>query len=172
VNLVMLTELSRLSRNTKDFCEMWEFFQENNCEFHSLREHFDTTNAAGVLMLKSLANFAEFERKQTAERIAASFKVRAERGLYNGGPVPFGYRPTKDQSGRLIVEPNEADIVRAAFQAFLDNESLSTASKWLNDNGFALRKQMDNCGATRLLEIFQEYFKNFSQIIIKILQKN
>lgn len=150
INLVIVTELSRLSRNTKDFCEMWEFFESNSCEFHSLREHFDTTSAAGILMLKSMANFAEFERKQTAERISASFKARAERGLYNGGPIPFGFRPTKDQTGRLLVEEDEAVIVRTAFQAFLDNESLSTASKWLNENGFKLRKQMDNGGKLRL----------------------
>lgn len=150
VNLVVVTELSRLSRNTKDFCEMWEFFESSGCEFQSLREHFDTTSAAGVLMIKSMANFAEFERKQTAERISASFKARAERGLYNGGPIPFGYRPTRDQSGRLLVEEDEAVIVRAAFQAFLDNESLSTASKWLNENGFKLRTQMDNGGKVRL----------------------
>ena len=78
VNLVMVTELSRLSRSTKDFEHMWEFFNSKGCEFHSLRESFDTTTAAGVLMLKSFANFAEFERKQTAERISASFKIRAE----------------------------------------------------------------------------------------------
>ena len=150
VNLVIVTELSRLSRNTKDFCEMWEFLEDHGCEFLSLREHFDTTSAAGVLMLKSMANFAEFERNQTAERISASFKARAERGLYNGGPVAFGYRPTKDQTGRLLVDEDEGVIVRAAFQAFLDNESLSTASKWLNENGFKLRKQMDNGGKFRL----------------------
>lgn len=43
VDLIILTELSRLSRNTKDFCEMWEFFEEHNCEFQSLREHFRTS---------------------------------------------------------------------------------------------------------------------------------
>lgn len=150
VNLVMVTELSRLSRNTKDFCEMWEFLEVHDCEFHSLREHFDTTNAAGVLMLKSLANFAEFERRQTAERISASFKVRAERGLYNGGPVPFGYRPPLDRSGKLIIHEEEAVIVRAAFQAFIDCESLSTAAKWLNANGYKLRREMDNGGQYRL----------------------
>jgi site-specific DNA recombinase len=150
INLVMVTELSRLSRNTKDFCEMWEFLEDHGCEFQSLREHFDTTNAAGVLMLKSLANFAEFERRQTAERISASFKVRAERGLYNGGPVPFGYRPPLDRSGKLAVHAEEALIVQAAFQAFLDGESLSTAAKWLNANGYKLRREMDNGGQYRL----------------------
>lgn len=139
VNLVMVTELSRLSRNTKDFCEMWEFFQTTGCEFHSLREHFDTTNAAGELMLKSFANFAEFERRQTAERISASFKIRAERGLFNGGPIPFGYK-LSNMRGKLDVETDEAAVVNAAFKAYLDQGTLSSACVWLNTNGFSLRK--------------------------------
>lgn len=174
VNLVMVTELSRLSRNTKDFCEMWEFLEENDCEFHSLREHFDTTNAAGVLMLKSLANFAEFERRQTAERIAASFKVRAERGLYNGGPVPFGYRPPFDRSGKLVVHEEEAQVVRAAFNAFIDNESLSTAAKWLNANGYKLNKEMDNGGQYRLghfmVSTLHHILSNKAYIAVKVFK--
>lgn len=174
INLVMVTELSRLSRNTKDFCEMWEFFQEEGCEFHSLREHFDTTNAAGVLMLKSLANFAEFERKQTAERISASFKVRAERGLYNGGPIPFGYRPPQNRSGKLIVFEEEAQIVRVAFHSFIDNESLSTSAKWLNANGYKLREKMDNGGKYRLghfmVDTLHHILSNKAYIGVKVFR--
>lgn len=148
VNLVMVTELSRLSRTTKDFCEMWEFFQSVGCEFHSLREHFDTTNAAGELMLKSFANFAEFERKQTAERISASFKVRAERGLYNGGPVSFGYK-LSDTRGKLDIQLDDAEVVKVVFKAFLDQGTLSSACLWLNGNNYSLKKQMQGSGWVR-----------------------
>ncbi len=148
VNLVMVTELSRLSRSTKDFCEMWEFFQSVGCEFHSLREHFDTTNAAGELMLKSFANFAEFERRQTAERISASFKIRAERGLYNGGPVSLGYK-LSDTRGSLDIHPDDAEVVRIAFKAFLDHGTLSSACLWLNENNYCVRRQMEGSGWVR-----------------------
>ncbi|MCM2351838.1 MAG: recombinase family protein [Bacteriovoracaceae bacterium] len=148
VNLVMVTELSRLSRSTKDFEGMWEFFKSKGCEFHSLRENFDTTTAAGELMLKSFANFAEFERKQTAERISASFKVRAERGLYNGGNVPFGYSLSATP-GRLDVNPEEAEVVRIAYKAFLREGTLSSACLWLNANGYTLRKKMEGSGWMR-----------------------
>jgi site-specific DNA recombinase len=141
VNQVMVTELSRLSRSTKDFEEMWDMFKTIGCEMHSLREYFDTTTASGELMLKSFANFAEFERRTTSERIAASFKIRAERGLYNGGAVPFGYCLSSTR-GSLDVHPDEAKVVKTAFKAFLDQGTLSSACLWLNQNGFSLRKKM------------------------------
>jgi site-specific DNA recombinase len=93
VSLVMVTELSRLSRSIKDFSEIWEFMQGAGCAFLSLRENFDTSNAAGEMMLYSLANFAQFERRQTSERVAANFEARAKRGLWNGGVLPLGYEP-------------------------------------------------------------------------------
>lgn len=142
VNQVMVTELSRLSRSTKDFEQMWDFFKSMGCEFHSLREHFDTSTAAGELMLKSFANFAEFERKQTAERISASFKIRAERGLYNGGSVPFGYKLSAVR-GKLDVNPDEAKVVNIAFKAFLREGTLTAACLWLNGNGHLFRRKTE-----------------------------
>src|SRR3989339_904166 len=42
VNLVMASELSRISRSIKDFSEIWEMMKQNKCDFLSLRENFDT----------------------------------------------------------------------------------------------------------------------------------
>ena len=47
IDLVMVTELSRLSRNTRDFIQMWDLMREHGCGFTSLREDFDTTTGAG-----------------------------------------------------------------------------------------------------------------------------
>ena len=92
IDLVMVTELSRLSRNSRDFIEMWDMMRAHGCRFTSLREDFDTTNAAGELVLFQLMNLAQFERRQTSERVEANIAARAARGLYNGGPVPVGYK--------------------------------------------------------------------------------
>ena len=91
--MVMVTELSRLSRSIKDFSELWEFMQSQGCQFLSLRENFDTSTASGEMMLFSLANFPQYERRQTSERVAANFEARAKRGLWNGGVLPIGYEP-------------------------------------------------------------------------------
>ncbi len=176
INLVMVTELSRLSRNTKDFGEMWEVFHQYKCEFHSLREKFDTTNAAGEMMLHMMINFAQFERRQTAERIAASFRVRAERGLYNGGCVPLGYRIPEDKSGKLLVHEEEAEIVRTAFKAFLDRESLSLAVTWLNENNIRFNRKMIGGGRPRtghfLFESLHKILRNKAYIGIRVYRTN
>ncbi len=47
VNLILSTELSRMSRSIRDFCELWDIFKKRNASFITLREQFDTTSAAG-----------------------------------------------------------------------------------------------------------------------------
>ena len=52
INLVLVTELSRLTRSTKDFSLLWEFMSEHNCKFLSLRDNFDSTTPAERPFLK------------------------------------------------------------------------------------------------------------------------
>jgi site-specific DNA recombinase len=65
INLVLVTELSRFSRSTKDFSMLQEFLEEHECKFLSIRENFDTSGAAGQMVLQMMATIAEFERRQT-----------------------------------------------------------------------------------------------------------
>lgn len=146
ITLVMASELSRLSRSIKDFSGIWELMQENKCGFLSLRENFDTTTAAGEMVLYTVANIAQFERRQVAERVTANIHARAKRGLYNGGCVPLGYKLNPEKKGYLEIEPEQADIVRKAFDVFLFERNLTTAAKWLNQNGVKYKKSMQGGG--------------------------
>jgi site-specific DNA recombinase len=71
IDLVMVSELSRISRSIRDFAAIWELMQQNSCGFYSLRENFDTTTAAGEMGFFTVANIAQFERRQISERVSA-----------------------------------------------------------------------------------------------------
>lgn len=141
ISLVMVSDLSRLSRSIRDFCSMWDLMKSCACSFQSLRENVDTTTAAGEMVLFTLANLAQFERAQTAERVAANMQARASRGLYNGGRVALGYRVCEGKPGYLEIVPSEADLVKAAFQAVIAQGALSGAAKWLNANGHTVPRR-------------------------------
>lgn len=154
ISLVMVTELSRLSRSIKDVCEFWDLMKENGCEFLSLREKFDTTTAAGEMVLYTIANIAQFERKQCSERIQANFLARAQRGLFNGGSIPFGYELDPDRRGYLRVNEVEAEIVREAYHTFLKEGCLSKAGVSLNHRGFRLGRRRQGGGSKSRLGHF------------------
>jgi site-specific DNA recombinase len=141
ISLVMVSELSRLSRSIKDFSEIWELMRAANCGFQSLRESFDTTTAAGEMVLYTMANIAQFERKQVSERVSANFHVRAARGLYNGGLLPIGYKLIPERPGFLEIDEESAEVIRVAFDAYLRQETLSKAAHWLNANGYKVKRE-------------------------------
>ena len=135
-NLILVSELSRISRNMRDFLSFWDLLKEYKCGFSSLRENVDTSNAAGEMVLRTIVNIAQFEREQTRERVIANTLARSKRGLYNGGTVPLGYQLAEDRPGYLEINQEEAELVRMAFDAFLRFESLNATAKWLNENNF------------------------------------
>ncbi|MGE3757320.1 MAG: recombinase family protein, partial [Pseudobdellovibrionaceae bacterium] len=140
VNLILSTELSRMSRSIRDFCELWDIFKKHNASFITLREQFDTTSAAGEMMVFNLINFAQFERKQTAERISANWLSRAKRGLWNGGSIPLGFDRNPKNPGELLPSKEESKQVKEIFQLFLDTGSVRQTCRELSKRGLFSKK--------------------------------
>ena len=175
IDFVMATELSRISRSIKDFSNIWELMQDQGCGFYSLRESFDSSSAAGEMVLFTVANIAQFERRQTSERIAANFKARAKRGLYNGGRVPFGYSLISGKPGYLQINQKFAPTIRKCFEAFLEQGTLSSTAKWLNENGYYPVRNSTNGGKPLKFFTFDNLhriLKNKSYIGIKTYEEN
>lgn len=163
IDLVMVTEVSRLSRNMRDFLGMWDMIHEHGCSLMSLREDFDTTTAAGEMLLFQIMNFAQFERKQCSERVSANILSRASRGLYNGGPVPLGYKLIPEKHGYLAIDEEYAPTVKVIFDTFLREGSLTTTAKWLNEKGYQPKKLMEGGGRNSRLGHF--YIDNVHTIL-------
>lgn len=154
ITLVLVSELSRLSRSIKDFSDIWELMRASGCGFQSLRENFDTTTAAGEMVLYTVANIAQFERRQVSERVAANFEARAARGLYNGGTVPVGYRLIKDKPGHLDIDPDAVETVRFAFETFLKLGGITQTARALNLAGHRLKRETQGGSHRPRLGIF------------------
>lgn len=176
ISLVMVSELSRLSRSMRDFSQIWELMQQNNCDLYSLRESFDTTTAAGEMVLFTIANIAQFERRQVVERVKANMNARAARGLYNGGVVPLGFRLIPNKPGYLDVDREHAETVKKAFQAFVEQGSLSAAARWLNEKGFCLIRERQGGGnKTRMghftIHNLEDILKNKAYLGVRTYQE-
>ena len=134
INLILVTDLSRLSRNILDFCILLEDLKKANAKFLSMKEQFDTTTAAGEMMVFNMINLAQFERKQTSERVAMNFHARAMRGLRNGGYLLLGFDKDPANPSSLAINPHEAEDVKAIFQMYLDEASLYRTVARLNQS--------------------------------------
>lgn len=135
IDLILITDLSRLSRNIYDFCNLMDELEKNEAQFLSIKEQFDSTTPAGKMMIYNMINLAQFEREQISERVALGAHSRAMRGLMNGARAILGYDKHEDKPGSYVVNENEAKDVRKIFRHFLNTGSCAKTVKELVQAG-------------------------------------
>lgn len=135
INLILVSDLTRLSRNLMDFCSLINELEKHHASYLSMKEQFDTSTPIGRMLVYIIIILGQFEREQTSERVAVNCHSRALRGLVNGGPAPMGYDKHPDKKGLLVVNESEVQIVQKIFQIFLDEGSRAKAVTKLNELG-------------------------------------
>lgn len=109
INLVISYKIDRLTRSPKDFYQLIELFDKHEVDFLSVTERFDTSTPSGRLLRNIMLTFAQFERELTSERTKDKMIQRAQKGMWNGGTVPFGY---KTENKKLTLNEKEAKIIK------------------------------------------------------------
>lgn len=130
---LIVWKIDRISRNLRDFSEMYDELKHYNVTFVSKNEQFDTSSAMGEAMLKIILVFAELERKITAERVSSIMLSRAEKGLWNGANCPLGYI-IPNEAKFPVVDVNEAKIIKYIFNTYEQTHSALQVMKLLNQN--------------------------------------
>ena len=131
INLILITDLSRLSRNISDFCDLYKEIGKYKANFLSIKEQFDTSTPIGEMMVFNMVNLAQFERKQTSERISMNFHSRAMRGLVNGGNPLLGFDPDPTNPGKRFINEDEALLVKRIFDMYISGQSLNAIADQL-----------------------------------------
>ncbi|CAF30322.1 recombinase family protein [Methanococcus maripaludis] len=86
-DIIIVTELTRISRSTKDLVEIVESCKSLGVEIKSLKESWlDTTSAHGKLLFTIFAGLAEFERDLISERVKSGLNAARSRGRLGGRP--------------------------------------------------------------------------------------
>ncbi len=90
IDIIVVYKVDRLTRSLTDFAKLVERFDTHGVSFVSVTQQFNTTSSMGRLTLNVLLSFAQFEREVTAERIRDKVAQSKAKGIWMGGPVPWG----------------------------------------------------------------------------------
>ncbi len=137
IDVVVVYKIDRLSRSLMDFAKLVEAFERKNVTFVSVTQAFNTTTSMGRLTLNILLSFAQFEREVIGERIRDKFAASRKKGMWMGGYVPLGYRI---ENRKLVMEGQEAAIVRTIFERFVKVGSATILARQLNIEGVKTRR--------------------------------
>jgi len=147
VNMVVVYKLDRLSRSLVDFVQLLRFFEEHNVAFASITQPIDTSTSTGKLMLHILSSFAEFERELISERTRDKMAGARKRGQWLGGRPPLGYDVAKD-SKKLVINQEDAKLIREIFSLYLKGNSLLKVAQIINDKGSRTKRATSKTGKT------------------------
>lgn len=133
VDMIVVYKIDRLTRSLIDFAKMVELFDAYHCSFVSVTQNFNTSDSMGRLTLNMLLSFAQFEREIDSERIRDKIHAARKKGMWTGGVVPYGYR---NVDKKLVIEPEEAKVVRFIFDNYVLYKSTVAVGKLLLENGY------------------------------------
>ncbi len=86
---VVVSDFSRLARNTKDLLDITATISEKGATFRSLKENIDSTEPTGKLMLTVIGAIAEFERDVLLQRQREGIALAKIRGKFKKDNLPI-----------------------------------------------------------------------------------
>jgi site-specific DNA recombinase len=146
IDIVVVYKVDRLTRSLTDFARLVELFDKHGVSFVSVTQSFNTTSSMGRLTLNVLLSFAQFEREVTGERIRDKIAASKKKGIWVGGVVPLGYQ-LRDR--KLLIDEEEAKIVRLVFERYLALGSLPALQRELRERCVLTRVRLLSSGTVR-----------------------
>lgn len=141
IDTVLVYKVDRLSRSLADFAKLMQLFDEQRVSFVSVTQQFNTTTSMGRLTLNMLLSFAQFEREVTGERIRDKIAATKKKGVWVTGQPPIGYRVDPNGNDRrLVIVPEEAKLVRAVFEGYLELGSPLALAHRVSAQGCSTRR--------------------------------
>lgn len=133
---VIIAKTDRLSRDTKLYFYYLYVLEKKNIRLLSVNEHFDSDDALSNIYRSLILFVAEQERRNIALRTSKGRESKAVVGGYSGGRAPYGYKVV---SGKLVINPDEEEIVKMTFTGLKEGKTLWNIADSINDAGFRTR---------------------------------
>ncbi|WP_353096134.1 recombinase family protein [Tissierella praeacuta] len=131
-DVIIVKELSRLSRDAKVSYELENILQELNIDLITLDNAINTIT--GNKQLFGLyAWFSQNESQTTSNRVKDAFKSKYRNGEFVGSTPPYGYK-LKDK--KLYLKTDETvEVVKWIFEKFINGWGYHKIAKTLTEKG-------------------------------------
>ena len=140
VEYILVFKLSRFGRNAADVLNSLQYIQDFGVNLICVEDGIDSSKDSGKLTITVLSAVAEIERENILVQTMEGRKQKAREGKWNGGQAPFGYT-LDSKKGMLLVNPDEAEIVKIIFNKFVNEGwGADSISNYLNQHGYVKTK--------------------------------
>lgn len=137
---IIVYQLDRFSRSREDSAHYKHKLKKNGVKVLSAREHI-SEDASGIIVECILEGMAEYYSVELSQKVKRNLKLNAEKGFFNGGYPPFGYKVVTVDCGtykkrKLEIDSELAPIVKEVFEMRADDTNLLDIVDFLNNKGY------------------------------------
>ena len=146
INTIIVKDLSRFGRN---YIEVGNYIEQifplYNTRFIAVNDNIDSFKDPKsvnniIVPFKNLMN-DEYAR-DISNKVRSVLMTKSLNGEWVGGTCPYGYKKNPDNIHQLIIDEEEAPVVRKIFKMALDGFGHIKIARFLNDNGILCRKEV------------------------------
>ena len=134
IDMIITKSISRFARNTLDCLKYIRELKDLNIPVFFEKESINTMDAKGEVLLTIMASLAQQESQSLSQNVKLGIQYRYQQGKVQINHNRFlGY--TKDSDGNLVIEPEQAEIVRRIYREYLQGLSMDKIAAGLEADG-------------------------------------
>ena len=147
---ILFSEFSRLSRKVIDLNQYIEFFRKIGIELFFMKQNLWVRPKGDLstdILLQVLAIVSRYEIELFAERVVSGKIAKLKnKGTNVSGYTAYGY--TSNESKEIIIDEEQAKVIKQIFKMYLDNISAKSIAQYLTSNkiptSFQLKRKSTN----------------------------
>lgn len=134
IDMIITKSISRFARNTLDCLKTVRKLKEKNVPVYFEKENINTMDASGELLLTIMSSIAQQESESLSKNVKIGLQYRFQQGKMSLNYNRFlGY--TRDEEGRLVIVPEEAEVVKRIYREYLEGGSTTGIAAGLEADG-------------------------------------
>lgn len=140
VNCIIVKDFSRFGR---DYVELGNYLEQlfpfMGVRFISVNDNYDSAELAdgttGGLDVAFKNLIYDYYSREMSRKQRIAWQRMAEQGQYNSNCALYGYRKSEEDKHKLVIEPEEAAVVKEIFDMKIAGTGTTLIAKALNDRG-------------------------------------
>jgi site-specific DNA recombinase len=134
IDMVITKSISRFARNTLDCLKYIRQLKDKNIAVFFEKENINSMDSKGEVMLTIMASLAQQESQSLSQNVKLGLQYRYQQGEIQVNCKWFlGY--TKDDNKKLVIDPEEAEIVKRIYREYLEGASMLKIARGLEADG-------------------------------------
>lgn len=136
INCIITKDLSRFGRDHIDTGYYLErYLPLKNIRYIAIGDRVDTLKPDGLQFLTFKLSFNDYYAQDISNKVKSVKKRKIEKGEFQGGIAPYGYKKDTVQKNHLIIDEVAAKVVYSIFDMYVNKDMSSTEiAVYLNDH--------------------------------------